>query len=321
MKNKWIIGVLFAFLLTLCGCQLAVEDMDGSASGKDRLIGVFITLEHLDLFDDAAFLEDNLDALMRGKDISDADASKYNGRLYAVLADRELTNEQTGETVWVKEYVFEDVKGFSYFAPTIENGIDDIYVSTGSDDAISNGHTAIKHGDAEEYNLTGTIYLDSVYGDAVCYLNPVYQSEDGSVYTVQGSGYSMNGVMDEGPSFTATLSEETTLTIDGKKKTAKTSVSIAMEVMFAPEKIVITELDDSDTVVCRTAYIPGEIPKTYVPMRETAYLVVHTLKRDRNGAEVRSTELFDCSADGFDTFFRRDDGVCVERYTALEWNL
>jgi len=319
MKRKWCIGVLIMLLLTLCGCQLAVEELDDSSSGKDRLIGVFVTLEHLDLFDDEAYIEDNLNAILAGKDISGVDSLQYSGRLYAILKDRLLTNEETGEKVTTQEYVFESVKGFSYMVPMMQDA-DGVYVGTGSDEAISNGHTAIKHGDTEEYSLTGTIYLDPVYGDAVCYLNPVYQSADGCVYAVQGSGYSMNGAMAEGSVFTATLSEETTVTTGSEKKATKTSVSIVMEVMFAPEEIVITELDADDAVVRRTAYIPGETPKTYAPSPETACLMIHTLKHDRNGKEVRSSQLCDRLDDGFDTFFRRDDGVCVERYTKLEWN-
>ena len=61
MKTK--IMVLLLLLTLMCGCQLAKEDLSSENMQRDRLIGVFITLEHLDLFDDERYLEDNLNSI------------------------------------------------------------------------------------------------------------------------------------------------------------------------------------------------------------------------------------------------------------------
>ena len=314
--------LLFFALSLLTGCQLARPELNGEAAEKDRLIGVFVTTEHLDLFDDEAYLNDHINTILAGKAPKHTNMEKYSGRLYASLADRVLTNEKTGNTVIRQEYVFEGVEGFSFFAPTLsdeENG--EKYVSTGADDAISNSHVAVKSGDAEEYHLTGTIYLNPDRGDGVCYLNPVYQSNDGRVYAVQGHGYSLSGIQAEGPNIKTTLSEESSVTVNGKKRSFRTTVELSVEMMYTPVGVCVVELNARDEVAARHDYAPGKLPETIVPQDDTAYVIVHTDKTDRDGNPVRTTMLYDKSCDGFDTFYCRDDGVCAQRYTALTWGM
>lgn len=323
MKNKrlFIMLLLLFVLLHLTGCQLAKTELSGERAEKDRLIGVYVTTEHLDLFDDEAYLNDHINTILEGKAPKYTDMEKYSGRLYASLADRVLTNENTGNTVTRQEYVFEGVEGFSFFAPTLTDAnTGEQYVSTGADDAISNSHVAVKSGDAEEYHLTGTIYLNPDRGDGVCYLNPVYQSDDGRVYAVQGHGYSLSGIQAEGPNIKTTLSEESTVTVDGEQRSFRTTVELSVEIMYTPVGVCIVELNAQDEIAARHDYTPGKLPETIVLQDDTAYVVVHTDKTDRSGASVRTTMLYDQSCDGFDTFYCRDDGVCAERYTALEWS-
>ena len=50
MKNKILFMILtLLIVLTFSGCQLAHEDL-AQAKVKDKLIGVFVTYEHLNLF-------------------------------------------------------------------------------------------------------------------------------------------------------------------------------------------------------------------------------------------------------------------------------
>ena len=69
MKDK-IIAICLALIicLGLCGCQLALPE--GQETGRDRLIGCFITTEHLDLFDFEAYFNDNAHKLVSGGEIN-----------------------------------------------------------------------------------------------------------------------------------------------------------------------------------------------------------------------------------------------------------
>ena len=177
--------------MALSGCRLAREDGQGQAS--DRLIGVLITAEWLDLFDADAWLQDNVDTgawLQNGGGgviVADGDTSAYQGRLYAELTERTLTNEETGETLTGQEYRFPDTEGLVCIVPRIlpENGED--YLSAVADDAAECSVHLAYTDDGDEINLDVTVYL-TVNGDPdeihAAYINPVYQAADGSVYTI-----------------------------------------------------------------------------------------------------------------------------------------
>ena len=95
MKRNIIIiacVMLLAFLLGLAGLSLA-QSGTADVLGKDRLIGVFITTEYLDLFDMESYFNDNIGKMTTGGDITiDGDSPKYQGRLYATLKDRSHKN-------------------------------------------------------------------------------------------------------------------------------------------------------------------------------------------------------------------------------------
>ena len=63
--HKRIFVLIMVLALALSGCQLAKPEAD-TQKEKDMLVGVFITEEHLDLFDMEAYLQDNLGALSGG---------------------------------------------------------------------------------------------------------------------------------------------------------------------------------------------------------------------------------------------------------------
>ena len=88
MKIRRTFEIFLAVLIifSLMGCQLALEDKEDNT---DILIGVFITEEHLDLFDMEGYLNDNINTLSGGGLINiDKNSSQYQGRLYATLTTR-----------------------------------------------------------------------------------------------------------------------------------------------------------------------------------------------------------------------------------------
>ena len=95
MKNKIIICfIIAAFALNLCGCQLALPEGEGTE--RDRLIGCFITTEHLDLFDFEAYFNDNAHKLVSGGEITlDGDTAAYRNRIYAELYDETYTDRKS----------------------------------------------------------------------------------------------------------------------------------------------------------------------------------------------------------------------------------
>ncbi|MEN6418477.1 MAG: hypothetical protein ABFC73_06105 [Clostridiaceae bacterium] len=317
MKIKRVLTAFLAVLLmaSLCGCQLAREDAGGTEE-KDKLIGVFVTREYLDLFDMDGYLSDNLQNLSGGEFHVDGNNEKYQGRLYAVLQDITLTSD-TGEQSTMQEYVFPDVDGVSYFAarvPAAEGR--ESYISSGSDEAISDGQLGLNYGDTEDkITLDGTIYLADLSGNYSCYINPVYQSEDGSVYAVSGGGMEMCS----GAGMSQTLEEKSTVTENGVSKTVISSIKISIETLPPPEKIVLLQMDKDSTILSKAEYNPGELPGTLKPEPATAYILEETYAHDVSGEEVVTRKLFGAEDAVLSAFYARADGICVRQWTTLAW--
>ncbi|MEG2087365.1 MAG: hypothetical protein RR022_04130 [Angelakisella sp.] len=324
--RKQLVTVLLAagMLLGLTGCQLARIDA-GALPAKDRLVGMFITTEHLDLFDMEGYLNDQLNHFPGGELILGKDSAAYAGRLYATQKELTLTDESTGEQHSSKEFVFEGVEGISFFTARIAvEGTDttesDSYLTSESDEGITDGHTGVFHGDEEEKTtLEGTIYLAYGRADNSCYLNPVYQTADGQLYLTSGNGITASGMQEEGTMMSQTHEETTTVTENGTTKKGSTLVKISVAVLYPPEKLVLVQLDKDNEVLLRRDYRPGTLPPTLTPEPGAAYLIAETYKHDSTGKEVVTRELFDRQNETLTSFFARPDGVCVKTSTQLTW--
>lgn len=323
MKHRRILAacIYTVLLLLLTGCQLAHEDA-GENENADRLIGVFITSEYLDLFDMEGYMNDNINKMYGGGEITvDGESSQYQGRLYATLTTKTLTNEETGETIDIKEFVFEGMDGIAYFSATVpatEN--EEGFITSGSDEAISEGHMDLYYGDeGDKTTLEGAIYLSPDHVGSTLYINPVYQSADGSVYATTGNGFSIGGVQDEGSVYSHTLEETTTVTENGSTKSVSFSIKISIAVMFPPQQIVVLQMDEDNTVLARTEYIPGELPNMLTTESNAQYIIVETHKYDRRRNARISRTLYGKSDETLETFFCREGGVCVKQWTQLKW--
>lgn len=310
MKRKNKIAVLLAaLLLSLTGCQLAQPD--SAAQGQDRLVGMLVTEEALDLFDFEAYVQDHAGQLVHGGELTEADMQPYEGRLYATLTSKTLYSDD-GSTAQTREYVFEGVNGISCFAAAVPaTETETSYLATISDAALSDGQMNLSYTDAGyDIDLTATIYV-SPQSYMTFYFNPVYQTPDGQVYAVSGSCISSDLTSGE---VSHTLEEESTLTENGASTGQRTSVKISIAAMDPPETIVLLQMDESAQVLSQETYSPEALPEEWTLDAETAYLIAET----HSGSRV-TRELLDRDAEALKTFRCREDGVCVEQYTALIW--
>lgn len=321
MMNKVFAAFLAVFILfTLTGCQLALEDK-GESNSNDRLIGVLVTDEYLDLFDLEGYLNDNFNKFTDGSSIMiDGNNSQYEGRLYANLKTRTLKDE-TGNTFDTREFVFDDVNGIAYFSATVPATEDEeSFTTSGSDEAISDGHMSIHHGDNEnKTSLEGTIYISISHATKTRYINPVYQSSDGSVYSTTGSGIMLSGEQGEGSVYSQTLEATTTVTENGKSKSESITIKISLSLMFPPKQILVLQMDENSSIISRKEYLPGKLPDTLTPEADTEYIIVESLKRDSESNWITSRSIYDRKNQSLETFYGRDDGICVKQWTNLDW--
>lgn len=324
MAKKMLAACLAAaVLLTLTGFRLAREDA-GESNNTDRLIGVFITREYLDLFDVEGYVKDNANKLSGGGEIMiDADVSRYQDRLYATPVTRTVTDEHTGNTYDMEELVFEGVEEIPYYITIAPDGEkENHFIMSCSDNAISDGITGYHVSDDEEkLTLEGTIYISPGRASKTLYINPVYQSDDGRIYAISGYGMLMSGDQREDHRCSRTLEETKTTTENGKSRQRSTTVKITMAIVFPPERTVVLQMDKDSAVLSQAEYTPGKLPDTLVPEENAEYIIVETHKRSPEGETVVSRSLYDKNNDHMETFYCRDDGICVKQWTKIEWNM
>lgn len=312
-KRKRIITVLLSLLclLAAAGCQLAHEGKEESGSqDRDKFVGVFITYESQGQSETDADYFNRVTGAKNGFD---------EGRLYARLKEKSYVDKQTGEVMKTKEYVFEGVEGISFFFAMVnETDASENYRITVRDEALSEG--SVNYGNITR--LEGTIYFTPWEHDVVFYMNPVYQSADGQVYALSGMGeaYSADLLVGEAHFSAFTLEEVITVQEDGAEVKTGASIIISLEAVFKPEEIVFLEMDEASAVLSRTQYAPGETPASLRPSGDTAYIIVETHKRDRDGRPFATRELYSVKDEAISTLICREDGINITRKTALEWS-
>ncbi|MGN0799904.1 MAG: hypothetical protein ACI4NU_05670 [Christensenellales bacterium] len=321
MKHKrlLVMGIAFAVLFSFAGCQLARGEYGAQGNAeRDRLIGAFLTQESLDLFDWEGYINDNAGTLVGGElVVSEENAAAYEGCLYATLT-RETRTDDAGETYERVDYRFDGVEGIRFFC--VEEG-DATYIMI-SDPGISGVRQAITDtGDAERIDLEAVLYVAAAAETETIawYLNPVYQSADGSVYATAGQGTSLAGGMAEGASFSTAFDETKTITADGASKERGASIKVSIEAKFPAERIRVLQMDAENAILAMKEYDAAALPEKIVPEPGAEYLIVETVKRDLAGEETISRALYGREETKFITFCRGEGTTLFEWYTYLEW--
>ncbi len=328
MKNKILIIILAcvliaSFALGVTGAVTFAKDEpadNSNEASKDRLIGVFITTEYLDLFDFESYFENNADKVLSGGEISSSDSAPYQGKVFGTIVDDPYTNPETGETVTTKKCVFEGIEGISYFVAkyTDERGT---YWGTGGDEAISDGHTGLHSTDAgDSIELKGTIYVSVSKGSNTFYYNPVYQTAAGEVYLMSGQGMSHGGELSAGMSSSHALKEEQTITIDGKSETISSNIEVSTCFMDTPVSTSVLQFSKDGSVVSKEDYAAGELPFKITTNSDTEYIIVETHMKSATGEETVTRELFQADDETLFAFSCREDGICIKQHCSIIWD-
>ena len=310
MKTKTMVLLLAFLLLGVFGLgagevvTLAEEDV--APAGQDRLVGVLITREYLDLFDAEGYFRDHAAQLFQSGELNEDGASDYQGRLYA-----ELRTDGDGRP----SYEFAE-DGIAYICPRYSDSTGGYWGASG-DEAISDGHTHVRVTDeGESVELTGTVYVAcGSLTFPTFYFNPVYQSGDGLVYALSGNGLSFDGDI-PGGSASHRVEEESRTETGSGVSAARSSVEITITFVEETDNVEILEMDSGHSVLSRLSCAPGELPQELRVRPDTAYIVLETL--DRQGEVTRT--LYQRGDETLTAPFCREDGICVQKSCSLLWD-
>lgn len=310
---------LSAAAILLGGCSLAVPGA-GTEEAGDRLIGLFITPESLDLYDTEGDLQDHGAQLMNQDEIILENDPDYAERLYADI-DRQ-GKEDPSE--W--EVTFGKVPGIRFFTPlwTDENG--ETYWGNVTDEELCDVRINVNTTDqGEERELEGSFYFlpGQMDKDIAYYPNPVFQTADGRIYTTSGSGFGTSGDSADGIKLTKSFASETTTEESGKVTTDKSTVTINLGTKNKPLKVILVQMDQEHRVKSQQEYVPGQLPETLALEADTAYLVAETWQENLAGEPVVSRQLVEQGEEetgNLTTFYEGENGIMKTQDTYLQWN-
>lgn len=319
MKNKSciLIPLLISVLtLLLNGCSLARKDAGTDA--KDTLIGVFITDGYLDMFDMDAWLNANATGLLSNSDTIIDNSDEYTKPLYAKI------NRHGSDSPLDWDISFGDIKGFKYLSPVFKDKDGSITRSSLSDDALFSAHTNFTETDnGNETEMSVTVYsVPGAVDDFGFYANPVYQTADGKIYALPGSGISCDS-SSEGETMSTSLSDQIETVEDRKTKTEKATITIRYSVMFEPLKITLIQMDDKNTPLKQDIYTPGKLPEQLTAEKNTAYFIVETEKKAPDGSIMTDRSIYgpwQSENEIFlETFYAIDNGIITKQDTDVIW--
>ena len=170
MNKRFFAAFSLIAALLLSGCSLAQPEGEHAAAEEDRMVGVLVTREPLDLFDAEGYLRDHAGQIANGGKISDADAQRYQNALFAEWSEAE------------QRYVFAGADGYAWLC-TEETDGEGAYTRMQNDDVFCDGTSAVHVTDAgTSYDFSTTLYARNNAGSVFFVANPLYQTGDGRVY-------------------------------------------------------------------------------------------------------------------------------------------
>jgi len=309
---------LFAIFLTtllLCGCQLAEPEPE--TVGPDRLVGVFVTREHLNLFDMEAYLQDNAGKILNGGELLAEDSAEYSQRISAELVPEEWTDEEGNvHTTW--QYQFPDLEGQLLSCYLVEKD-GERYWSSSAGEWFSEIHTGIVSNEFENtgIDLRSTIYVSEEMDEILFFYNPVYQTAGGELYLLEGQGSGCQ--YHEGSAMTHTLNEERESTVPGDGNTYRTDIEIVVECVAIPQGIILIYMDENNEVIGRQEYPGEEIPVELSVPEGTEYLICETYCRGGEGEQTMFRQIHDRESDPIELYRNVEDGICTKTELRVTW--
>lgn len=303
MTKRILIYILIIAML-FPGCQLAKEDA-GEQQRHDRLIGVFVTKEHLDLFDFEAYFNDHANELISGGNTMIENTDGYQQRIYANM-------ENAG-------CAFEGMDGILFASYAFDDGVSKGYRNAPGN--MVNGHV---NWDETENQVTltmnGTIYISDKIGYIQYFYNPVRQDSEGRLYLTAGTGLSTNVTEGTGMKNWHDLSDEYTITVNGETQSYRADITIGVEAIVLPELYTFYYMDENHLELGRDVFSPEDMPLEICPLDDAAYILVEESSHRKDNTERTFRTIYSRGQDEvLDIYIPGEDYVCTKSNTKIIW--
>ncbi|MFV0519310.1 MAG: hypothetical protein ACK5LY_03445 [Lachnospirales bacterium] len=300
--------LVFILILSLNSCQLAKADV--SINEQDKLIGVYLTKEYLDLFDFEGYINENINGVKDGEiTINDKNSSDYEGRIYAEKIITVEKDSEIGEEIELVSYEFNDLEGIPFY-----------YLYDSKTDSVS------VTGDVKDVNVNIGDFVTSISGTASVipienidngvYVNPIYADENEDLYVMSGSGIMQAWNEDiTGSSINQSIESKETLNIDGVETESVFKVEINVEFRYPTEEIKIIEMSKDDNMLkTNVLSINDSIQEVYEVDEKTEYIIVELISKD----EIQRA-IYEDNETYINYYIENDAGFCVPLGFEVKW--
>lgn len=186
-------------------------------------------------------------------------------------------------------------------------------------DAAYDLHCEFIQGDNEErVEIKGSVHVSTGEAPRVYSFHPIFQDQAGKVYVKQGNQASAN-LYEEGSSYSTELSGRVSAEQNGKKVNQKTIINISVTVMNPPQTVSILQMNSANECIEKTDYAPDEIPDEITPHPQTAYFIVESTVKTKEG-EAKKRELFDEKTECLNSYQELKNNFCVQNQTHILWS-
>lgn len=268
----------------LTGCRLAREEAETQRREEDRLVGVFVTEEHLDTGGPEVTINSRgeLSFVENKEGIPGRIVPDENG--WQKIIFESLENVGSGDS----ESESTEIKGFGIYDIRVWEEGQEHYTLHGIMDGIfSDVYWATNGGDNFNSNtVEATIYVEPG-GPEGFYFNPVYQTARGDIYMQPGNGL-FSSERSEGMSETHTMSWKGSIVLNGQETAEESSFAINITCAVRPTAYRLLLMGEDSQII---KFVSGdELAEMWdneqwelsVPA-ETAYLI---LEQEKDGGET-----------------------------------
>ena len=288
---KRILAIMLAVLM-LSGCQLASEEKQEDRM-QDKMVGVFVTFDHLNLdFDIEGLLKDHPNALHGdGVIVSDPEFVQYAGKLPVTASD--------------DGWVVPGYEGLSFGRLLKED-----YSTTIASNGVSEVNSHIAAGDdGDSFRVEGTIYFPEESEVMLC-CNPVYQTPAGEYYVVQGDSF--QSYMGLG-SMSQSVKQEITWTVDGEKTTYAAEFTTTAQGVTVADKVKLIWMSGDQQELSRAEYVPGQLPES--AKAEGDYLLLV----EENRGVILNRKLVQPGDEFVTVYYKGDQPWCLPDIMEIIW--
>lgn len=289
---KKLLALLLAVLL-LSGCQLASEEKREDPL-QDKLVGVLVTFEPLDLdFDIEGYFSDNPGLLDGGEvTLEPGEGMEYEEKLWAQVTEEGwsfpgIEGMVMGQMWQEDHWLGFSTEGFCEHRTSVER--------TEVLDAIE-----------EE----GTVYFPAGASIMLC-ANPVYMTADGRYYAIQGDSFQSS--LQTG-SMSQSISDEMVWNVDGQETTYRAKFTTTVQGAALAEKLVLVWMTEDHQEIARAEYIPGQLPEEIIPVAGAAYLIAEQI-----AGETVSRQLCQPGDEPLTVYYQSQHLWCLPELANILW--